>query len=321
MNYEDLIEEKIFESLGYLYGIDDYDVLYRYLRLRNRCINRFKKNDDEIELLMKLILDELQIQELKYKDEQIYLYPNNKNSLRNILDNFEYRANMRGVRDINNGCIIDFKKYLNDTMKDIEKIAKKNSLNYISSKYYNQCLKGNKLFELNNLFGIKEIKNIPVLEDFIQGDTLIYVSEELKCMRYLHASKFDTDNIQVINEEAFESYIYKNLNLIEDGLKPISRQYEISEGRLDILAKDINGNYVIIELKIANDKHLIWQVLYYPIAVKEKLGVENIRVITICPEYPNYLKEPLNKIDYVEMYSYKINIINSKIENIKLNRI
>ena len=51
------------------------------------------------------------------------------------------------------------------------------------------------------------------------------------------------------NEIQFRDYIISNLNIIENGLKLINKEYQIGKGKIDILAKDINEKICLIELK------------------------------------------------------------------------
>ena len=78
---------------------------------------------------------------------------------------------------------------------------------------------------------------------------------------------------------------------------------------------------MIVELKISNDKHLIWQSLYYPLSIRKQLKQSDVRMITVCPSYPNYIKEPLSLIPGVEMFQYKALLSNRKIDKIELFKI
>lgn len=131
--------------------------------------------------------------------------------------------------------------------------------------------------------------------------------------------KVEDNSTTFIKENDLEDYLINHLNLIEDGLIYLSRQYELDEGKIDILAKDKNGDLVIIELKIEVDKRIIWQCLYYPIEIQKIYPNKNIRMMTIMPTYPNYILEPLNKLN-VEKYAYNIVVENKKIKNIILRK-
>ncbi|MGR5983412.1 endonuclease NucS domain-containing protein [Bacillus cereus] len=71
------------------------------------------------------------------------------------------------------------------------------------------------------------------------------------------------------------------IEIIEEDMEFIERQFKIENGVIDILAKDRNGTLCIIELKVNElDKHLVWQSAYYPTCFQEKT-----RIITIAPKY------------------------------------
>jgi RecB family endonuclease NucS len=52
------------------------------------------------------------------------------------------------------------------------------------------------------------------------------------------------------SEEEMSNYIfYENPEIIEDGFQPIAQEKSISNGIIDIMGKDKNGNLVVLELK------------------------------------------------------------------------
>lgn len=319
INYEDEIEQVIFDTFKYIYGIEDRDVLYRYLKLRHRCIVSMGKDNQELNMLSKFLLDDLYITKLKYKEEDIYLFSGYDNSIKNIVDSLDFRSQLFKVTDENNKQY-EFNDYIDETWNKINNQAIKKSKHYLKDKFYKYHVMYHRLTLLNKLFGVTSIKEVPTIIGFVQ-DLTHNLSMEEQCLRYIHASNFETNNIKSISEEDLENYLYKNLHLIEEGLVPIKRQLEVEEGRIDILAKDKDGKYVIIELKIANDKHLLWQVIYYPEAIKPIMRIDNPRIITVCPSYPNYIKMPLEKLGYVEMVEYIATITNNKITSIKFKSV
>lgn len=53
-----------------------------------------------------------------------------------------------------------------------------------------------------------------------------------------------------LTEEEMKQLLYRNLSpIIEDGMRGITMEKEIKSGKIDIFARDAEGNYVIIELK------------------------------------------------------------------------
>lgn len=150
----------------------------------------------------------------------------------------------------------------------------------------------------------------------------IRLTDEECLERYLQAEHFNTTNTKIITEANLRDYLYLHLDLIEQGLRPIGKEVLTDEGRIDILAKDKNNNYVIIELKTEVDKRLIWQCLYYPEVLPNKFPVNGaIRVITVCPEYPDYLVIVLKKLQHVELFQYQMHSTNSRIEDLNISKL
>lgn len=315
MNYECEIEEILLNELAHVYNIKDYNILFRYIYLRYLILNKNKNFG------LFILEDELGITELTYKNEKINTLSGFDNSIGNILDNLFFTAKMKAI--IVNECNTEytFEEYIDITLKEIQKYSNNKSKKYKKDKYYQYYKLYYSLIKLNCIFNVTSINQVRKLNSFFQKDIEVRLSEEEKLNRYLHASSFNTNNVSVITEEILEEYIYNHLNEFEDGLKPISRQYIINEGRLDILAIDKNNTYVIIELKICNDKHLLWQVIYYPMTMKEILKTDNIRMITMCPSYPNYILNPLKEIKNIEIIEYIPQIYNNKINAMEYKKI
>jgi len=59
----------------------------------------------------------------------------------------------------------------------------------------------------------------------------------------------DTEDAVVLNEKHIEEFVSKNIGILEDGLRLIGTQYSTDVGRIDILAMDKHGGYVVIEIK------------------------------------------------------------------------
>lgn len=104
-----------------------------------------------------------------------------------------------------------------------------------------------------------------------------------------------------ISETYLETKLIENIELVEKGMRFIDSQIQVEDGRIDILARDINGTLCIIELKVVDDcKELIFQCSYYPTQFSEK-----VRVITICPYYHRKIYKSLLNLGTVEMKAYR----------------
>lgn len=105
---------------------------------------------------------------------------------------------------------------------------------------------------------------------------------------------------KIFLEKDLEKILQNNLNKIEIGLIFIKAQYEVQNGYIDILAEDISGTKCIIELKIVDDcKDLVFQSAYYPTQFNE-----NVRMITICPNYKPKILSALKSIKNIEIKKY-----------------
>lgn len=72
----------------------------------------------------------------------------------------------------------------------------------------------------------------------------------MKVYFVLSTKLIDTGEFSMyLTEKEMQTILFKYLAVIEKGLRPISREKEIKSGKIDILAKDKDNNYVVIELK------------------------------------------------------------------------
>ena len=241
-----------------------------------------------------------------------------ENSLQNIFDEWKFdfkKSNILSANAVSKPVSLTYE----DCLKQINDASRKKIQKYKSSQYKCQILKYFKLNELNKIFGIN-IQNVPDLNGVHQLEVRLTDEECLE--RYLQAEHFNTTNTKIITEANLRDYLYLNLDLIEIGLTPVGKEISTDEGRIDILAKDKTGKYVILELKTEIDKRLIWQCMYYPEVLPHKFPAHTpIRVITICPEYPEYLLIVLKKLPFVELFQYQIHSTNSRIEDIQISRL
>lgn len=139
-------------------------------------------------------------------------------------------------------------------------------------------------------------------------------------MSVIETNKMDFST-SYITENKLEEYISKKLELIEDGLKLIKRQFEVSGGTIDILAKDKNGTICIVELKIAEDKSIVWQVLHYPLQIKKIYNIQEVRMITVAPSYSPHILSALKMSKNIECYDYNITTEGKEISELKLRKV
>lgn len=329
-NFESEIHELIMERLKDKYKIIDDNILYRYLYLRflAKYIDKHKEIMRNFkDLFIEFIIDELNLSyinnKIYYKYIEITKLNHEINCFENIIDNWIFRANLNTLRNIE-GLETSVDDYIRNQWNEINIYAKRTAKKYIKDNYYRYHLRYNALYMLNTIYGVNkdEITDKKVqgfIYDFIHDDApTIY--EDI-CERYIHFSNLSSTNVALIDEKTLEDFMIKNLELIEDGLVYIKRQVRVDNGILDILAKDINNNYVIIELKVEEDKDIIWQVNTYFKEFKSLYHTKKVRIITLVPKYPEHIKNILHEFNFVEMFEFTPYINNRKIEDVKLKKI
>lgn len=153
------------------------------------------------------------------------------------------------------------------------------------------------VYYLVNPYVIKiSLANVSVLEFFDKNGNDDFLS--------LLNKKEDKVRIPLNSSEKFiERYISENPELIEAGLKIIKCQYSVPDGGfIDILAEDINGIKVIIEIKNnPNDKRIVFQCVFYRTQFDEE-----VRIMSICPSYSAPIKIALDALGFVEVKTYSI---------------
>lgn len=334
--YDLELAELILNELKMMYNIENSEDIYKYFLCRFVCSEILNYNNIKKELpnllhdfeyrkkIIDFVLNELDI--LTYLD--YFMYKNIKISKYNNCEN----SIIYSLIELEDLCIDLFYKdkffnEINLLLKKIYNSAKRKSTSKKDSINYEYYLIYYSLNALNKEFKIDEIKESNFYKhiEFIQSMPSIKIED--KCCRYIDSVDSEYNDALKIDEDILERYLYKNLNLIEEGLIPIKRQFLIRDGRLDILAKDKNGTYTIIELKVENDTDLIFQCIHYTTQFKIEKNVSKVRFITISPEYTYGILNSLKQIhkDYnVESYVCSIKakgIKKRKIDSVKLLKI
>jgi RecB family endonuclease NucS len=113
----------------------------------------------------------------------------------------------------------------------------------------------------------------------------------------------------------------KNIETIEKGIIFMQRQVEVPGGIVDIIAMDKNNNVCVIEIKIKEDKNLVWQAMHYPEEIKKQWRNRNVRMITIAPDYSEHMLKALRNIDNVEIMEYDIMVSMDKITELNIHKV
>lgn len=310
----------IIEGLKEIYSFDNSFStleLYRYLNIRCSIIKSNKKISD-VELI-DFILSELNVtsfgmgindakfEHVIYKGE-VYL---NYEWASEFLENMRFRVSLEGSL-----CYKEIQDEL--FIKGYRKARK-----YKDLKAYNKYIKYFRLIELNELYSASPI-SATGLDGFgtsVNHNPFKRTEEEVLNSEIESSRLLDSNTTTYITEEDLEDYFYSNIEVIEDGLKVVDRQVEIDGGVIDILAIDSKNNICIIELKINQDKSIIWQSIHYPSEIKKKYKERTVRMLTIVPKYSSYIFKALQEVGNIETYTYNINVSKGAITNLDVSRV
>lgn len=199
--------------------------------------------------------------------------------------------------------------------KDVARLSNKNTSYWCHYFWEKTPLHTKKLLQNEILYSIPDInwpmvKNITTDKSYVLfgvcSDSCMTREEYDNDVEFQKKKKL-MDDIweELITEEVLtngpevllEELLCDHIEVIEEGMSFVERQYKVENGIIDIIAKDKNGTKCIIELKVvADDKSLAWQSAYYPSCFDE-----DVRMITIAPNYTDRIYNALKNISNVEM--------------------
>ncbi|WP_241139404.1 endonuclease NucS domain-containing protein [Bacillus mycoides] len=198
--------------------------------------------------------------------------------------------------------------------KEVGKLSNKNTSYWFhyfweNTPQHTKKLLQNEILHSINAMNWSMVKNINTDKSYVLFGVCSYsfmTREEYENNDEIQKKKKLMNNIweELITEEVLngpevllEELLCDHIEVIEEGMSFVERQYKVENGIIDIIAKDKNGTKCIIELKVvADDKKLAWQSAYYPSCFDE-----DIRMITIAPNYSDRIYNALKNISNVEM--------------------
>lgn len=300
--FESELEHMLIEQSKKQFGVMNEDTLLPYLlrrcfilEIRNNQLPKINK-DDFSKTFMNYWLKDLAIpihnESFIYKDTLIPTSTSYGSVFSNIYESLHYQLStflLLSSDTHNNKSIIDLAR---EDVNAWLKAAKTQSKKYRNQTVYPYILKQKVLSFLNESYQAK-VKP-PESIDYIGYKDIVYqLNEEELCDRYITAFNERVTDGRLIEEDELEKFILRNLNQLEDGLRPVKAQYILPKGRIDILAKDKDEGYVIVELKVEKDTDIVWQKWYYVTQIKKKYNTDNVRFIVVLPQiYPEII-EPL----------------------------
>ena len=323
MNYEHEISLLLLSHLKLRYGVADALFAYRIFMLRFLIANgaEFLKNKNIARKEIGFIKQELNLpqdEDLFYKGEKIVSHIALENSLSNIFDDWHFTYGEYPYRKPN-GLTISHKELILSEATALLEIAKKKVKVRKRDFQYQPLLRAAALIELNRIYELQPTPPSRIMGfeyPATHNDYAFTLDEE--SLAYQEAFKHTNNKY---TESDLEDYLVTNLHNIENGLTLFERQSSFEYGRLDILAKDSQGTFCVIELKIQEDTRLLWQSIYYPQAVKKKYGINQLRMLIIAPAYPQALLTELRKNAEVELFTYRAKLKNNKIQDLSIKKI
>ena len=113
----------------------------------------------------------------------------------------------------------------------------------------------------------------------------------------------------MISEFVLESFLEKNLELIEPGLRLLERQFKINNfGKIDLLCEDKNNNLVVIELKTYAHYATIDQIKGYKKAISIEFPRNKTRFILVCLSQNKCIYHlcKINNIEFLQLKNKRI---------------
>jgi Holliday junction resolvase-like predicted endonuclease len=155
---------------------------------------------------------------------------------------------------------------------------------------------------------LREMKNALNFESYLEVQNLLwrifYYREQPAEEEGIAPQKEDIPDIL---EEPLREFIARNLETVEKGLKLVATKYRTKAGEIDILCKDAEDRFVVIEVKRWKDSDKVaGQILRYMGAIKEEKSSEP-RGIIVLNQDDLRLNYALSMVKNVEAKYYKLN--------------
>jgi RecB family endonuclease NucS len=129
-------------------------------------------------------------------------------------------------------------------------------------------------------------------------------------------------------EKDLQRYLSDNLHIIEPGMTLFQDEdisgFEYPAGggrRIDILAKDAGGNFVVLELKVEKGyDRVVGQLLRYMNWVRKELAEpgQRVRGIIVCRTMSEDLILACSSIKDVELFEYRLQVTVKKVPALDL---
>ncbi|AMO76279.1 MULTISPECIES: endonuclease NucS domain-containing protein [Pseudomonas] len=166
------------------------------------------------------------------------------------------------------------------------------------------------------------------IHEMVKGDIAEQDEEETDTENIVLTETNLPGSTEFLLERDLQRYLAENLECIEPGLKLYEDEdlrgieYEAGGGRrIDILAVDHNGAFVVIELKVSRGyDRVVGQLLRYMNWVRRDLADpgQRVRGIIVCRSMSEDLRLACSSIKDVELFEYKLSVAVTKIPTLQL---
>ncbi len=126
----------------------------------------------------------------------------------------------------------------------------------------------------------------------------------------------EQDDLQFALEAHLRDFLAKNLGLVEPGLQLYTAgehdgiEFPVDSGRIDLLAVDRTGKFVVIELKLSQGRNkTLGQLLYYMGWVDQHLGGGPCRGIIIGSDITDELSIAIARVPGVSLAKYRMSFV------------
>ena len=182
------------------------------------------------------------------------------------------------------------------------------------------------VYELHKIFDFLELDEYKELlacleyesskeNPFINVEDIDFTEAPLDELKFaVNIPKYDLVYDLVAKSEArLRDYLFERPELIEGGLKVISKEFKTPVGRIDLLCMDVFDRYVVVELKKnKRSDRVLGQIQRYMGWMKEDLGIEEkkeIRGIIIQQQPDKKLEYALKMCENIEVKYYRFQLI------------
>jgi hypothetical protein len=123
----------------------------------------------------------------------------------------------------------------------------------------------------------------------------------------------DPEGLTFALEAHLRDFLARNLDRIEPGLALVERdgqsgiEFPVDGGRIDLLASDRFGKFVVVELKLSRGRNkTLGQLLYYMGWVDEHLGNAPCRGVIVAADISDDLRTAVSRVPGVILAKYRM---------------